>query len=105
MALTDADPSQAPKQLAFTELVLAVIGGGAVMTNASVVSQPFASTSVTLQLPAQSPFAVVVPWPEGGAGDHETETFPVPPEGATVALPSHEPKQLVGLTERFGCTG
>ena len=41
----------------------------------------------------------------GGGGAHTTEYVGVPPLGATLAAPSHRPKQCVLVRVRFGDTG
>jgi len=58
-----ADPSQFPKHVAATVVTPALIGCGCVIFMATVVSQPLASVTVMLYVPAQSPeiFGVVCP--------------------------------------------
>ena len=81
------------------------MGAGSLMVNATVVSQPFPSVTVTVQGPAQSPETLGVPCPEGGAGAQRKEYTPVPPTGATSAVPSHPPKQVASVNDRLGSMG
>ena len=80
-------PSHTPAQLTFTCAGFGAIGGGAVIMNCTVVSQPAASVMVTFHVPGQSCEAVAVFWPTGGAGFQTKPYVGVPPVGTTVAVP------------------
>jgi hypothetical protein len=67
-----------------------------------VVSHPFASTIVTVQFPGQSWEMVLVPSPWGDPGPQSKVNAPVPPVGATLAVPLHDPAQMVFVTTRLG---
>lgn len=79
-----------PPQVALVNEVVAVMAVGCVMVNVLVITQPFASVTVTVYVPAQSADADA-PVPPLGAQEYEYGA--VPPEGVTVAEPVHWPLQ------------
>jgi hypothetical protein len=66
---TVADPFGFP-QVALTNEVVAVIGGGCVIVTTWITVQPFASVTVNVYVPAHNPVAVE---PVPPVGDHKYE--------------------------------
>ena len=63
------------------------------MVQVTVVSHPLASTTVTVQSPAQSPKAPLLPSPLGGTGDQLKLKARYRPCGVTTMLPSQPPQE------------
>lgn len=99
VAVTVALPVDVPLQFALVCVGVNVIAGGCVMIAVAVATHPFASVTVTTNVPAARPVAVAVPCPPPGAGDHAYVNGPVPPLMATVAEPLLPPKQFTLVEE------
>ncbi len=99
---TVAVPSHAPEQLSSVLESVMSKGSAGSMVNTAVVSQPLASVMVTLCSPAHKASICGTVCPPGC---HTTSNAPVPPTGATSALPSQPPKQVSWVNVRFGDIG
>jgi hypothetical protein len=93
LAETTADPVAPPKQITGEDVAVAVNAVGCVTVVVADEVQPFASVTITVYVPAESPVALD-PFPP--LGDHAYVYGVVPPVGVTVAEPVLPPKQSTG---------
>lgn len=85
-----ASPSQALLQETSVWVEVTTSGAGSVMLNVCVATQPFASVTVAVYVPAARPLAVAAVPP---LGDQAYEYAGVPPVTVTVAEPVLPPLQ------------
>src|SRR5690242_12619034 len=98
-------PSHWAPQETLVIVPTASIGGGSRMVIVTVVSQPFASDIVHVYGPAHNCDTLLVPSPCGLPGCQSNDNVPTPPEGLTMAVPSHKPLQVTSVCVSFGTIG
>ena len=97
-----AVPSHTPLQLAFVCAMLTCKSGGCVIVAVYVAVQLWLSVTVQVYEPGHKPEMDGTVCPPGA---HKKVYGPVPPVGATVAMPLHAPKQVTFVLVPFGSNG